>query len=165
VFGPRVAVTSRDKHISRALHKCLKEIGNAGDHLSRTRESMLGLQRIIAFVIKTGSWWSAEEKAALSTAQQDLVALVDFQTHLVAKAQFILDAILGFISTQQNEIFRVLTIASVLGIPPTLIASIYGMNFHSMPEYSWRYGYPYGLALILLSILLPIIWFSRRGWW
>jgi len=165
VFGPRVPLKSRDTRISRALHKCLKDIGNAGDHLSRTRESMLGLQRIIAFVIKSGSWWSAEEKDSLGTSQQDLVALVDFQTHLVAKTQFILDATLGFISNQQNEIFRVLTIASVLGIPPTLIASMYGMNFHDMPEYSWRYGYPYGLALILLSILLPIIWFRRQGWW
>ena len=69
------------------------------------------------------------------------------------------------IANDQNEIFKVLTIVSVVGIPPTLIASMYGMNFHSMPELGWRWGYPYGLALIALSIILPILWFKRRGWW
>jgi magnesium transporter len=91
--------------------------------------------------------------------------LVDFEAHLSAKSQFLLDAILGFINTEQNEIFKVLTIVSVVGIPPTLIASMYGMNFHDMPELSWRWGYPYGLTLIALSVLLPIFWFKRRGWW
>jgi magnesium transporter len=165
VFGSRGSLQPRDKHVSPVLRECLKEIGMAGDHLSRTRESMLGLQRIIGFVVKTAPWWSQEEKTRLGTAQQDLTSVVDFQAHLVAKTQFILDAILGFINTQQNEIFRVLTIASVVGIPPMLIASMYGMNFRNMPELGWRWGYPYGLALIPFSIVLPIIWFKRRGWW
>ena len=106
-----------------------------------------------------------DEKTRLSTAQQDIVSLVDFEAHLSGKTQFLLDAILGFINTEQNEIFRVLTIASVVGIPPTLVAGMYGMNFHDMPELGWRWGYPYGLALIALSTLLPILWFKRRGWW
>jgi magnesium transporter len=125
---------------------------------------MLGLQRVIGFISKT-DWLSAQEKTRLSTAQQDLVSLVDFEAHLSGKAQFLLDAILGFINTEQNEIFKVLTIVSVVGIPPTLIASMYGMNFHNMPELAWRWGYPYGLALIALSTLVPVVWFKRRGWW
>jgi magnesium transporter len=165
VFGPRGSSQPRDKDVSRPLRESLKEIGMAGDHLSLTRESMLGLQRIIGFVVKTASWWSPEEKTLLGTAQQDLTSVVDFQAHLAAKTQFILDATLGFINTQQNEIFKVLTIASVVGIPPMLIASLYGMNFRNMPELGWRWGYPYGLGLIVLSIVLPIIWFKRRGWW
>jgi magnesium transporter len=167
-ISARVFVRSsqkKDKRVSGALRECLNEIGMAGDHLSRTRESMLGLQRIIGFVIKAASWWSPEEKTRLATAQQDLTSVVDFQGHLVAKTQFILDAILGFINTEQNEIFKVLTIASVVGIPPMLIASMYGMNFRHMPELGWRWGYPYGLALIALSIVLPIIGFKRRRWW
>jgi magnesium transporter len=79
--------------------------------------------------------------------------------------QFLLDAVLGFINTEQNDIFKVLTIASVVGIPPTFIASMYGMNFHNMPELSWHYGYEWGLFLIALSTILPIIWFKWRGWW
>ncbi|HTV95418.1 MAG TPA: magnesium transporter CorA family protein [Steroidobacteraceae bacterium] len=165
-FGPSAPQQLHDKRASSALRECLKAIGIAGDQLSRSRESTLGLQRIIAFVQKTASdWLSPEEKTRLTTAQQDLVSVVDFEAHLSGKSQFLLDAILGFINTEQNEIFKVLTIVSVVGIPPTLIASMYGMNFHDMPELSWRFGYPYGLALIALSTLLPIIWFKRRGWW
>ena len=72
---------------------------------------------------------------------------------------------LGFISTEQNDIFRVLTIVCVVGIPPTLIASMYGMNFKNMPELNWAWGYAWGLGLIALSIVIPIIWFKRHGWW
>jgi magnesium transporter len=165
-FGRQSALQQHDKRISQGLRECLKAIGIAGDQLSHSRESMLGLQRIIGFVLKMATdWLLPEEKARLSTAQQDLVSLVDFEAHLSGKSQFLLDAILGFINTEQNEIFKVLTIVSVVGIPPTLIASMYGMNFQDMPELSWRWGYPYGLTLIALSILLPILWFKRRGWW
>jgi magnesium transporter len=155
----------QDKRISRGLRDCLNAIGIAGDDLSHSRESILGLQRIIGFILKMADWLSPEEKTRLSTAQQDLISLIDFEAHLSGKTQFLLDAILGFINTEQNEIFRVLTIGSVVGIPPTLIASMYGMNFHNMPELGWRWGYLYGLALIALSTLLPILWFKRRGWW
>ena len=78
--------------------------------------------------------------------------------------QFLLDATLGFINIEQNEIVKTLTIASVVGIPPVLVAGIYGMNFHVMPELGWTLGYPFALALILLSALVPLWWFKRRGW-
>ena len=78
--------------------------------------------------------------------------------------QFVLDATLGFINIEQNNSVKVLTIVSLVGIPPTLVAGIYGMNFKIMPELEWRYGYPYGLALIVLSAVLPLLWFRRRGW-
>jgi magnesium transporter len=166
VFGQHPSSQEHDKRVAQGLRECLKAIGIAGDQLSRSRESVLGLQRIIGFVLKVATdWMPPEEKTRLSTAQQDLVSLVDFQAHLSGKSQFLLDAILGFINTEQNEIFKVLTIVSVVGIPPTLIASMYGMNFHDMPELSWRWGYPYALTLMALSILLPILWFKRRGWW
>jgi magnesium transporter len=165
-FGPQVRSKPRDRRMSGALREYLKALGTAGDHLSRCRESMLGLQRITGFVLNmSGDWLLAEEKVRLTTAQQDLTSLVDFELHLSGKVQFLLDAVLGFINTEQNDIFKVLTIVSVVGIPPTLIASMYGMNFHNMPELSWHWGYPYGLALIVLSTLLPIAWFKRRGWW
>jgi magnesium transporter len=165
-FAPQASPGQRDKRAARALRDCLRAVGNAGDHLSHFRESMLGLQRIIGFVIKIAAdWLSPDEKARLSTAQQDLASLVDFEAHLSAKTQFLLDAVLGFVNIEQNDIFKVLTIASVVGIPPTLIASMYGMNFHDMPELGWRWGYAYGLTLILLSIVVPIVWFKRRGWW
>ena len=166
-FGQNaVASAVRHKRMTHALHESLKTVGREGDRLSRIRESLLGMQRIVGFVSETAAEWLLPElKTHLRAAQQDLLSLVDFETHLNSKAQFLLDAILGFINTEQNEIFRVLTVVSVVGIPPTLIASMYGMNFHNMPELGWRWGYPYGLTLIGLSILLPILWFKRRGWW
>ena len=165
-FTGQGASLPRDNRFTRALRDNLTAVGTAGDHLSRIRESLLGLQRITGFVSERGADWLLPDlKTRLLVARQDLTSLVDFESHLSGKTQFLLDAILGFISTEQNDIFKVLTIVSVVGIPPTLIASMYGMNFHYMPELSWRYGYPYGLGLIALSILVPILWFKRRGWW
>jgi len=124
------------------------------------------LQRIIWFVCDiTADWLAPDVRIRLKPQHQDLNSSVDFEAHLSGKTQFSLDAIFGFRNTEQNDIFKVLTIVSVVGIPPTLITSMYGMNFRNMPEMGWRWGYPYELALITLSIGLPIVWFKRRGWW
>ena len=93
-----------------------------------------------------------------------MVSLNDFETQLANKVQFPLDAVLGFITIAQNDLFKVLTIVSVVGIPPTLVAGIYGMNFKNMPELNWAWGYLFGLAAIALSAILPLIWFKVRGW-
>jgi magnesium transporter len=148
------------------LKEILVQVGEAGDRTSQLRESLLGLQRIIPFVADKGQKWLGDSaQARMKTAAGDIQSLSDFEIHLSNKVQFLLDAVLGFINTEQNDIFKVLTIVSVVGIPPTLIASMYGMNFLSMPEYHWRYGYEYGLVLIFLSIVLPVGWFKWRGWW
>jgi magnesium transporter len=151
---------------TQTLRAALVEIGSAGEHLSGVRETLLGLQRIASFVPEAAhGWFPQDARERLQTVARDLASLTDFETHLSDKVQFLLDAVLGFINTEQNEIFKVLTIASVVGIPPTLIASMYGMNFKNMPELSWAYGYEWGLGLILISTLLPILWFKSRGWW
>ena len=100
-----------------------------------------------------------------SELEKEIQSLNEYVVHLTDKLQFLLDADLGFISTEQNDLFKVLTIASVVGIPPVLVAGIYGMNFHNMPELSWPDGYPFGLALIVISGLLPLLWFKWKGWW
>ncbi len=165
-FAHPAGKDSRTTGPSTDLRDCLARIGTAGAHSSRIRESLLGLQRITGFVGEMAADWSRPELLNhMKSARQDLTSLVDFEGHVSAKTQFLLDAVLGFISTEQNDIFKVLTIASVVGIPPTLIASMYGMNFHGMPELGWRWGYAYGLGLIALSALIPILWFKRRGWW
>jgi magnesium transporter len=154
------------KEMHKILRSMLSAIGYAGEHLSQIRESLLGLQRIITYTLETcRSWDETEFLARLDTARHDLQSLIEHETHLSDKAQFLLDANLGFINTEQNDIFKVLTIVSVVGIPPTLIASMYGMNFHYMPELGWHYGYAYGLGLIALSTIVPMLWFKWRGWW
>lgn len=159
---------SRRRHLTRsndALHRTLIEVGNAGERLSRIRGSLLGLQRIVPFVAEPErDWVPGNTRTRLKSAQTDLLSLTDYETHLSDKVQFLLDAVLGFITTKQNDIFTVLTIVSVVGIPPTLVASIYGMNFKNMPELQWAWGYQFGLVLIVLSTILPILWFKWRGW-
>jgi magnesium transporter len=109
-------------------------------------------------------WIIPEFEARLNAVSKDIASLNDFEGHVSNKVQFLLDAILGFITIEQNDLFKVLTIVSVVGIPPTVVAGIYGMNFKFMPELAWQWGYPFGLALILLSALVPLILFKWRGW-
>jgi magnesium transporter len=145
--------------VNRILRETLVEIGDMGERLSHIRDTLLVLQRAVPFVAEHGDGWLENlVKARLKVAAADVQSLNEYGVHL-------LDADLGFISTEQNDLFKVMTIASVVGIPPVLVAGIYGMNFHFMPELSWQYGYPYGLALIVISALLPLWWFKRKGWW
>lgn len=154
------------KRTNLGLRAVLIAVGEAGDALSQIRESLLGLQRIVPFVLEKGKAWLEKGiPERLGIVIRDLQSLADFENHLANKAQFLLDAILGFINTEQNDIFKVLTIVSVVGIPPTLIASMYGMNFQYMPELHWHLGYAWGLGLIFLSAILPTVWFKWRGWW
>ena len=95
---------------------------------------------------------------------KDILSLNDYEGQLSNKVQFLLDAILGFISIQQNDFFKVVTIVSVVGIPPTLVAGIYGMNFKYMPELDWRYGYAFALSLMALVALVMLIYFKKKKW-
>jgi len=160
-LGKRNHVT----HSNDELRRVLIGVGNAGERLSRIRDSVLGLQRIVPFVAGAEqNWIPASIRVRLKTTQSDLSSLTEYETHLSNKVQFLLDAVLGFINTKQNDTFQVLTVISIVGIPPTLVASIYGMNFANMPELGWAWGYPFGLVLILLSAILPILWFKWRRW-
>ena len=151
---------------NRMLRDTLVEIGDMGERLSHIRDTLLVLQRAVPFVAEHGDGWLEDAvKARLKMAGSDVQSLNDYEVHLTDKIQFLLDAALGFINTEQNDLFKVLTIASVVGIPPTFVASMYGMNFHNMPELSWAYGYQWGLFLIVLSTVIPIVWFKIRGWW
>jgi len=151
---------------SADLRIILRRVGHSGDLASKIRDSLHGIGRIVPFVSSTGGeWLPAEVKRRLDTLRQDVASLGDYDAHLVNTVQLLLDATLGLINVEQNNIIKVLTIVSVVGIPPTLVASIYGMNFKGMPELDWAWGYPYGLAVIGLSAVLPLLWFKWRGWY
>ncbi len=157
------------KNVSRfsaMLRDTLVEIGDMGERMSYIRDTLLVLQRAIPFVSEHGDgWMETPVKARLKMAAADVQSLNDYEIHLTDKLQFLLDAALGFISTEQNDLFKVMTIWSVAGIPPVLLAGIWGMNFHFMPELSWTWGYPAALASIILFTILPLAWFKSRGWW
>jgi magnesium transporter len=162
---PRRNKRARNKPLSNAaLRDVLLDVGNIGERSSRVRDILLGLQRIAHFVGAHRTLVPEDVRERLQTVGTDIVSLTDYEEHLANKAQFLLDAVLGLINTKQNDIFTVLTVVSVVGIPPTLVASIYGMNFKIMPELTWTYGYYWALGLIVLSTILPLAWFKWRGW-
>jgi magnesium transporter len=151
--------------IASKLSAALRRIGATAEKISRLRDELLGLGRIGAYLEESGIAGAPRVNAVrLKGIRADIASLTDYEAHLSTKLQFLLDATLGFINIEQNEIVKTLTIASVVGIPPVLIAGIYGMNFRVMPELRWTLGYPMALALIVVSGLLPLWWFKRRGW-
>lgn len=143
----------------------LRQLGRLGDYLSERRDALLGLGRAVDFACElTAGRADGQMQPRMAGLKQDVASLDDYEVHLSDKVQFLLDAMVGLIRIAQNDIFKILTIVSIVGIPPTLIAGIYGMNFKLMPEYNWMYGYPYGLALIALSAIAPLVRFKLRGW-
>jgi len=147
------------------LQQALQVMGMVNDQISRIRDSLLVFGRIMPYVTQsTAEWFPKELKPRLKTLRQDVASLSDYDAHLTLKVQFLLDAVLGFISIAQANIIKVMTVVGVVGVPPTLIASIYGMNFANMPELHWAWGYPAALLLILVSAVGPILWFRHRGW-
>jgi magnesium transporter len=150
---------------SRALHAALRQLGRLDEGVSHIRDTLLGVDRITAFTLDgDGKERLVDSTPRLRSIRADVASLKDYQGHLTVKVQFLLDATLGFISIQQNEIVKALTIVSVVGVPPVLIAGIYGMNFKFMPELAWPLGYPFALLLIVVSAVVPIVGFKWRGW-
>lgn len=150
---------------NRLLRIHLREVGRLGDRASAIADALAGLERIIPFSLQAFDGTAdAELLSRLAAAQQDCASLKDYETSLSNKVQFLLDAMVGMIGIAQGDIFKTLTIVSIVGIPPTFVASLYGMNFKFMPELGWRWGYPWGLSLIVISAVAPVIWFKVKGW-
>ena len=165
VFGGNISSLKDPSKSTATMHKTLSRVGALGDRLSKARDVLLGVGRLAAYSGDVcHEWLPPEFRDRLAAVSKDVVSLSDYETHLSDKIQFLLDAVLGYITIEQNDIFKVLTIASVVGVPPTLLAGIWGMNFKNMPELSWTWGYPLSLGAIVLSAVLPLIWFRRKGW-
>lgn len=155
----------RPKIQGQRLRVMLRRVGSLRQLLSKIRATLLGIGRLAPYVEEQSRTWLPDDtRHRLETVRHDVDSLDEYEAHLSDKVQFLLDADLGLINIEQNDTFRVLTVVSVVGIPPTLIASMYGMNFKNMPELSWTYGYAWGLGLMLLSALLPLVWFRIKGW-
>jgi len=147
------------------LRDTMRAIGRAGDLISKIRDSLTGIGRIVPYTLgHCVSWMPHEVRTTLETLRADVISLNDHDNYLSGKVQFLLDATLGLINIEQNNIIKVLTVVSVVGVPPTLVASWYGMNFKTIPELDWAYGYPYVIVLALLSGILPLVYFRVKGW-
>jgi len=152
----------------RDLQAVIRTLGRNDDLVSTIRESLLSLTRVISFLTATlnaiGDKTLKDVKTRLKSARNDIVSLNEhaaFESHTIS---FLLDATLGMINIEQNGIIKIFSIAAVVFLPPTLVASIYGMNFEVMPELHWLAGYPWALGLMVVSALVPLIYFKRKGW-
>ncbi len=149
----------------RALRATLRTLGRVGDLISKVRDSLLGARRIASYLAQVEKeMFASDLRVRLKTLRQDIGSLTDYDLHLTTKTQFLLDATLGFINIAQNNIMKVFTITSVAGIPPVLLAGMWGMNFKHMPELDSLIGYPLALLAIVLSAVAPLYWFRKRGW-
>jgi len=168
IFGTNHATPRRHKprEDGEQLRLVLRKVGRNGDLTSKIEDLLLGMARMVPYVAANAApYLESSIRAKLKSLQRDIASLNDYETHLTDKTHFLLDATLGLTNIDQNNIFRILTVVSVIGIPPTFFASMWGMNFKNIHEYDWTYGYEFGLFIIAVSALIPIIWFKWRGWW
>lgn len=145
------------------LQQVLFRVARCGDIGTKARDSLLGLSRLTLFLTAQADL-KKDTKLRLKTLTRDIASITDHANFLGGKVNFLLDATLGLINIEQNAIIKIFTVAAVAFLPPTLIASVYGMNFQFMPELDWHFGYPFALLLMVLSAVLPFWYFRRRGW-
>jgi magnesium transporter len=152
---------------NRDFQAIIEQLGAKGDLLAMIRESLVSLNRLLAYHTSTQKAADGRSKDAAAWEKdllQDIAGLSDHASFLSNKANFLLDATLGLINLEQNQIIKLFSIVAVVLLPPTLVATIYGMNFKRMPELEWAFGYPMALSLIVLTALVPFVWFKRKGW-
>ena len=155
----------KPKRIEDELQVLIKRLGRKNMMVSILRESLLSLTRLIPYVRQGAEEWLTNgSPARLKQLDRDLRSLSSYETQLSSEIVYLHDATLGLINLDQNRIIKVFSIAAVLFLPPTLVGTIYGMNFEVMPELKLAVGYPFALGLMVLSAALPYYWFKRRGW-
>jgi magnesium transporter len=144
----------------------LRALGRKGDVISKVRESMVSIERMLLFLSTStprpqrGSPFHSQRRTAI----RDVQSLEEHATFLSNKVQFLLDATLGLVTIEQNDIIKLFSVMAVVFMPPTLVASIYGMNFEVMPELEWRFGYPMALLVMVAAAIAPYMIFRWKRW-
>lgn len=151
---------------SQRFRVILKLLGRRGDLASKVRESLVSMGRVVTFLATEGEGqrFDKEQRAMLKSMQRDVASLSDHLSYLGNKITFLLDATLGMVSIEQNNIIKIFAVLSVVLMPPTLIASVYGMNFQHMPELDERWGYPLALIAMLAAAVVPYLFFKWKRW-
>jgi magnesium transporter len=163
IFEPEGASRSGQ---AKRYSDILIQIGRKGDLTSKVRESLVSIGRLVAFLSASveGVKWSKEMREQLKTMQRDVASLSDHASYLSNKITFVLDAMLGVVNLEQNNIIKLFSVMAVVLMPPTLIASVYGMNFKVMPELEWVHGYPMALVMMLAAAVGPYVFFKWKKW-
>lgn len=149
-----------------AFRSGLRTIGKEGEFLSKARDSLTGISRLLAYVHSNmpSEEEGSQNRMMLQSLERDIRSLTDHVGFLSERTIFLLDTVVGMVSVEQNAIIKIFSVVAVVFMPPTLVASIYGMNFHHMPELDWLLGYPWAIGLMVASALVPLIYFRARGW-
>jgi magnesium transporter len=144
----------------------LKALGRKGDLTSKVRESLVSIGRLLLFLANEAETmkWAKDARMQVQSMQRDVVSLTDHASYIANKVTFLLDAMLGVVNIQQNAIIKIFSVAAVVLMPPTLVASIYGMNFKHMPELDFEYGYPLAIGVMILAAVLPYMFFKWKKW-
>jgi len=159
-------VFATDRLTTEDYRAALRAIGHNERKVMHLRECLTTLDRMLGFLMPVLDARKSTKglRMLLKGQYRDVRTISEQTVYLQQKTAFLLDAALGLIGIDQNAIIKIFSVAAVAFLPPTLVASIYGMNFAHMPELAWYYGYPLGLGLMLTSALLPLWYFRRRGW-
>ncbi|MFB9951447.1 magnesium transporter CorA family protein [Rhizobium puerariae] len=161
------AKSAKANNKTRDLQELMREVGQKGEFITVVRESLVSVSRGVAYYAALDGVdrkLSKELRQRLKLLQRDATSLGDHSAFLSGKINFLLDATLGLINLEQNQIIKIFSVASVVFLPPTLVASIYGMNFAYQPELQWHYGYHFAIVAMIVSMALPYLYFKRRGW-
>ncbi|WP_417776330.1 magnesium transporter CorA family protein [Stutzerimonas xanthomarina] len=147
------------------LQQIIQQLGQHRSLLSQLGESLFSSSRLIAFYrLHANEPKLGVAKGLLKALERDVRSLGEHQARLLGDIAFLLDATLGLINIEQNAIIKVFSIAAVLFLPPTLVGTVYGMNFERMPELNWSFGYPMALGMMIVSAIIPYAWFKFRDW-
>ncbi|MFM8899801.1 MAG: magnesium/cobalt transporter CorA [Burkholderiales bacterium] len=146
-----------------AAGEALNAIAREEDLNGRIRRNVMDTRRAVSFMMRS-RMLGAEQFEEARQILRDIDSLDSHTTFLFDKINFLMNASVGFININQNKIIKIFSVASVALLPPTLIASVYGMNFAAMPELSWKYGYGFAISLMVASVAAPFIYFRRKGW-
>ncbi|MCJ0974706.1 magnesium transporter CorA family protein [Pseudomonas sp. PS1] len=147
------------------LQQVIQQLGQHRSLLSQLGESLFSASRLTAFYrLHADDSRHGVAKGSLKALERDVRSLGEHQARLLGDIAFLLDATLGLINIEQNAIIKVFSIAAVLFLPPTLVGTVYGMNFEHMPELGWLLGYPMALGMMVVSAIIPYAWFKFRDW-
>ena len=152
--------------IDQVSHEIFEPNNERHGHAKQYSQILIAIGRLVTFLsaVVEGVKWSKDMREQLKTMQRDVASLTDHASYLAGKITFVLDAMLGVVNLEQNNIIKLFSVMAVVLMPPTLIASIYGMNFKSMPELEWAHGYPMALVLMLICAIVPYYIFKLKKW-
>jgi magnesium transporter len=164
IFGRGASKDAAARPAARDFRRLLEHIGQSGELIAKARESLASLARLVAFVQQSTLNMPQDVRERLRTLAKDVVAMSDHAGFLATNLNFILDATLGMVNIDQNNTLKIFSVVTVLLLPPSVIGALFGMNFAHIPALQQPWGFWGALGLMVISSVLPYMWFRGKGW-